>query len=275
MELLFERPPDRPWLRLLLSRRRGCEPGGSLPELSAEWSNAVPGDLAAYQRICGFPEGDALPLPYPQVLATSLHLQLLAHPLFPFSSIGLVHVSQSIERLRPLAVSDSIRIRTWADGLRQVRRGMEFDLHTEALTDGERAWIGKAAIFTRGGKGHGQKKPRPEQAPLEPVEEDIWEIPEDLGRRYTKVSGDFNPIHIHSLLAKPFGFPRAIIHGMWSLARCIASFPESVDRIDAGFQRPVLLPSKVRYVRAAAAGGHRAELLDPSTGKRHLWVESS
>jgi acyl dehydratase len=275
MELLFERPPDRPWLRLMLSRRRGVEPGGTLPGLRAEWSNVLPGDLAAYQGICGFPEGDGLPLPYPQVLATPLHLQLLAHPLFPFSSIGLVHVSQSIERFRPIASDEPLLLRCWADGLRQVRRGMEFDLHTEALSAGERVWLGRATIFTRTGKGHGQKKPRPEELPLVPLTEESWEIPENLGRRYTKISGDFNPIHIHALLAKPFGFSRAIIHGMWSLARCIASLPEPVDRIEAGFQRPVYLPSTVRYVSARTGEGRlRAELHDPESGKRHLWVES-
>ena len=37
------------------------------------------------------------------------------------------------------------------------------------------------------------------------------------------VSGDRNPIHMHELTAKAFGFPRAIAHGMWTKARCLAA----------------------------------------------------
>ena len=49
-----------------------------------------------------------------------------------------------------------------------------------------------------------------------------WKLGGDLGRRYAGVSGDRNPIHMHALSAKAFGFPRAIAHGMWSQARCLA-----------------------------------------------------
>ena len=45
----------------------------------------------------------------------------------------------------------------------------------------------------------------------------------DLGRRYAAVSGDRNPIHMHSLSAKALGFPGAIAHGMWTKARCLAA----------------------------------------------------
>jgi len=47
-------------------------------------------------------------------------------------------------------------------------------------------------------------------------------VPAGLGRRYSRVGGDINPIHLFDVTAKLFGFDRAIIHGMWTLARCVA-----------------------------------------------------
>ena len=55
-----------------------------------------------------------------------------------------------------------------------------------------------------------------------------WHLPDDLGRRYASVSGDRNPIHMHALTAKAFGFPRAIAHGMWTKARCLAALEPSL-----------------------------------------------
>ena len=72
-----------------------------------------------------------------------------------------------------------------------------------------------------------------------------WRLPGDLGRRYASVSGDMNPIHMHSLSAKAFGFPTAIAHGMFSAAAVLANIegqiPDAV-RYSVKFGKPVILP---------------------------------
>jgi acyl dehydratase len=63
------------------------------------------------------------------------------------------------------------------------------------------------------------------------------------------VSGDRNPIHMHSLAAKLFGFPRAIAHGMWTKSRCLAALsplPPSFT-VEAQFRKPILLPGEVVF----------------------------
>ena len=61
-----------------------------------------------------------------------------------------------------------------------------------------------------------------------------WRIPDDAGRRYAKVSGDVNPIHLSGLTAKAFGFKRAIAHGMWVKARVLGALsgrlPDALSR---------------------------------------------
>jgi acyl dehydratase len=81
-----------------------------------------------------------------------------------------------------------------------------------------------------------------------------WKLGGDLGRRYAAVSGDRNPIHMHSLTAKPLGFPGAITHGMWTKARCLAALdgrlPDSFA-VDVRFRKPILLPGRVEFASAA------------------------
>ncbi|MFJ1972959.1 MaoC family dehydratase [Streptomyces sp. NPDC087903] len=102
----------------------------------------------------------------------------------------------------------------------------------------------------------------PAAVPLSLVPEPLpvladWRLGADVGRRYGAVSGDRNPIHLHPLTARLFGFPRPIAHGMWTVARCLAAHgtPPAV-RIRAEFRAPVPLPGTVAY----AAEGGRFEL---------------
>ncbi|MPY64155.1 MaoC family dehydratase, partial [Streptomyces spongiae] len=84
-----------------------------------------------------------------------------------------------------------------------------------------------------------------------------WHLAGDVGRRYGAASGDRNPIHLHPLTARLFGFPRAIAHGMWTVARCLAEHgTPGAAFVRAEFRAPVLLPGTVTY----AAEGGRFEL---------------
>lgn len=105
--------------------------------------------------------------------------------------------------------------------------------------------------------GPGNTTPVPE---LPAVAE--WRLPGDLGRRYGAASGDRNPIHLYPLTARLFGFPRAIAHGMWTVARCLAETPDpdEVNGVRADFRAPVLLPATVTY--AADATGFQLRSAD-------------
>ncbi|WP_230396644.1 MaoC family dehydratase [Streptomyces blattellae] len=99
------------------------------------------------------------------------------------------------------------------------------------------------------------RTPQEEAGPLPVVAE--WRLAGDIGRRYAAASGDRNPIHLYPLTARPFGFRRAVAHGMWTLARCLAAHgvPERA-LVRAQFRAPVQLPGTVTY----AAQGERFEL---------------
>src|SRR6185295_14832767 len=96
-----------------------------------------------------------------------------------------------------------------------------------------------------------------------------WRLGGDLGRRYAAVSGDRNPIHMHSLTAKPLGFPRAIAHGMWTKARCLAAIESRLpDAFEVGvrFRKPILLPGRVEFASASEGYEIRFAVRDAKRG---------
>ena len=234
--------------------------GSEIPDVTLERSgvSATAQDVAAYARACGFRLRDELPATYPHVMAFDLHMQLMTDGRFPFGAIGLVHVENRITVERALRIDEPFDLRVRATPLEPHPKGRTFSLVSEARVDGEVVWEDESTMLRRGGGGDGgssggSKKKRSAPAPF--VAE--WSLPGDLGRRYAAVSGDSNPIHLHPLSARLFGFPRAIAHGMWTKARCLAALERDLpDRytVEVAFKKPILLPGKVVFGSEGAGG---------------------
>jgi len=214
--------------------------------------------LAVYERVCGFATGeDALPITYPHVLGFPLTMRLMSGRDFPLPLLGLVHTSIEITRRERLAALGEYELSVYVDGLAPHRRGTEAAVVTELRAGGDVVWESRSTYLARHGTATGSP-PRASQPPLPDIAE--WRLGADVGRRYAAVSGDRNPIHLHPLTARLFGFPRAIAHGMWTVARCLAArgAPDAA-RVRAEFRAPVLLPGTVtyaaRYERFELRGG--------------------
>lgn len=239
--------------------------GGDLPDTALATDVVIDRDhLAAYNRVCGFGQGDELPMTYPHVLGFPSQLKLMTGRGFPFALPGLVHIANRITRTRPLSASEAFVLRVHAENPRPHDRGTQFDVITTASVADEVVWTGTSTYLKRGG-GSGDR----EHTSRAPAPTAVWRVPADIGRRYADVSGDKNPIHLHALTAKAFGFPRAIAHGMWSKARCLAAFegrlPDACT-VDVRFKAPILLPANVDF----SAEDEHFGLWDPRTGRPHL-----
>jgi acyl dehydratase len=254
-------------------RRRG---GRELPDTAYALRGVRVGadHLAAYDRVCGLRLDDELPATYPHVLTFPLQVKLMTAADFPFPLAGSVHVANRITQARPLRLDDELELRTRVANLRDHPRGKQFDMISEALVGGETVWTDVSTYLRRSG----ESDPAPEREHREPPEPTaIWRVPADIGRRYAEVSGDRNPIHLHTLAAKLFGYPRAIAHGMWTKARCLAAFEGRLPAaftIDVRFKTPVLLPGKVGFAARSAGvsdgDGWRFELFGVRNGKPHV-----
>ncbi len=249
-------------------RRRG----GELPDTSYSLAGVRtdPEHLAAYNRVCGFRLADELPATYPHMLTYPLQIKLMTDTGFPFPLIGSVHVANRITQVRPLYLDEPLDLRVRVENLRDHPRGKQFDVVGEVLAGGEVAWTDVSTYLRRAG-GSGERERSERREPPAPTA--VWSVPDDIGRRYADVSGDRNPIHLYALTAKMFGFPRAIAHGMWTKARCLAAFegrlPDAYT-VDVAFKLPVLLPAKVGFAAHDTSTGWTFELFGARNGKPHV-----
>jgi hypothetical protein len=285
--------------------------GAEIPALELVLADVAvePDRLAAYAHVCGFSLRETLPATYPHALAFPLQLALMTDPAFPFAAIGLVHLENRIQLRRPLDIAERIELRVHATPLQPHPRGRTFALVSQTRVAGELVWEAHSTMLRRGpGGSHdgpGETSGEPgergggsgETGAGEGVGEagDVviasggvraracaregqpagarWRLPGDLGRRYAAVSGDRNPIHMHTLSAKAFGFRRAIAHGMWTKARCLAALegllPDAYA-VEARFRRPIELPATVAFAETRAGAGVDFAVSDAARGTPHL-----
>ncbi len=223
-------------------------------------------------------------------------MRLMTGRAFPLPVLGLVHTWIEIAPHRPVEPTEPLELTVYAQELNRHRRGTEVTMTTEARVAGELVWESRSGYLSR----HAPRRPEPDRTrtpsaaeagastpsaaeaganlcsrprarqvargprpPRELPARAEWSLPGDLGRRYGAVSGDRNPIHLYPLTARLFGFPRAIAHGMWTAARCLAETrdPAAVRTVRIDFRAPVLLPAIVTY--AADAAGDAFALRGP------------
>lgn len=210
-----------------------------------------PAAVAAYARVCGFRLADALPPTYPHVLGFPLQVELMARRSFPLPLPGLVHVVNTIAVHRPVGAGEALRVAVHAERFAAHPKGATVDLVTAVDAGGERVWDGRSTYLARGARAPGPDtgtSPATPDGPFDGPPSAVWRVPDDTGRRYAAVSGDVNPIHLHPLAARAFGFPRAIAHGMWTAARAVAALEGRLPgalTVDVAFGRPLLLPGRV------------------------------
>ena len=97
-------------------------------------------NVAAYAAVTGLRYGDTVPLTYPFVLTFPTVMELITGFDFPFSAMGSVHVENHITRYRPIAVTDTVGIRTHAENLREHRKGLLVDVVTDVSVGNDVAW---------------------------------------------------------------------------------------------------------------------------------------
>jgi acyl dehydratase len=252
-----------------------------------------PAALARYAKVCGFPLRDELPVTYPHVLAFPLQMALMTDGSFPFGAVGLVHIENRITQHRPIGVGEELEIRVRPTPLEPHPRGRSFSVLTEVLSHEEPVWESASRMLRRGGgqaAGNAASSRSPEEtaggSPVgghaavdaaaqspQPEASSEWHLPGDLGRRYAAVSGDRNPIHMHRLSAKAFGFPRAIAHGMWTKARCLAALQDRLPdafSVEVRFRKPILLPAHVQFLSATEGEQIEFTVRDAKLGTPYL-----
>lgn len=242
------------------------------------YARATAGEgIAAFRS----PEMVAPPF-YPATWELGLALEMFAGLENPLPLGPMVHVSTEMVWARPVRPGEPVRCRVELERVERAPRGLR-------LTVLSRNWMGAGqlccqgtSVFmlrVRGPRDDSSRAPEPRGEPAEPrapadgwAELGRWELPAGAGRRYARVSGDYNPIHLWPWTARPFGFRAPILHGFATAARAAHGLIEQRLRGDAlalrrmriAFRAPLPLPSTAallvsdagpeRWFRVAAPG---------------------
>ncbi|WP_417565634.1 MaoC/PaaZ C-terminal domain-containing protein [Marinobacter sp.] len=251
----------------------------TIPELSARLLGVSTGgdNLKRYRRVCGFASHNHLPLTWPHVLAFPLHLKLLTEKSFPLPLLGLVHLRNTITQHRPIGAGENLDISVGLGNSLKSSRGVEFDLITEARSAGKLVWEEASTTLFRQPQDDGTSQGKKSPPELEHYSNTLSiRAEESIGRRYARVSGDSNPIHMHALSAKVFGFPQAIAHGMWTKAHALAILEQQegwrpgATRVSCQFKKPLFLPGTAQLNWQTGDRGWDYQVLNAKGDSPHL-----
>ncbi|WP_176819184.1 MaoC family dehydratase [Ferrimonas sediminum] len=198
--------------------------------------------LEKYNAFCGFASG-SLPLSYLFVATQPVQLMLLIQRDVPVKPLGMIHLGVSFELLQPLSLEQEYDFTLKVGDQQETIKGLEFELIGEFYLAGQcvARYVSRCLLKLDGPR----KRGRPTREPKIAYD---WKaigqiaLEEADARRYASISGDYNPIHLHRLTAKPFGFDAPIAHGMYLVAKMLASVNEPLTQASFQFQRPVLMP---------------------------------
>jgi len=247
--------------------------GDVLPGLSARVNGLTikPEHLAAYKKVCEFGVEGNVPATYLHMLAFPLVLKILIQQDFPLRAMGQVHLRNEISVLAAFDIKQPINMTAGVGGSVLTSRGLEWDIDLVATVDNQTVWTSKSTFLHRCKTAVAKGRIKAVTGKGEPHN---WSVPADIGRRYARVSGDYNPIHLADMTAKLFGFKGAIAHGMWSKARCLAALeqqlPEEGYSVAVNFNRPLFLPSQALFFTHELKGKQQFSLCNPRGDQSHL-----
>lgn len=202
------------------------------------------------------------PLTFFYLLAQRAHLAMMLDKRFPWPILGMVHVANKMEWLglynprMPLILHVEIQLPERAATRKRVR-----PLYIVEFMQQEHCILRCESSYQVGGGSNtaANRRLKSDRLDLSAWQQlDIWQLDNASGRRYARLSGDYNPIHLHPWLSRWFGFNQPIIHGMYSVARIEADiereFGTSVTSMDVVFKRPLTLPNQaVSHIQRSSA----------------------
>ena len=235
---------------------------------SIAFSASLPWDELRYQRFrtaISDPH-EAIPATYPAAVLTPLFVSIVADKRFPFPPIGLIHRSEDIRVLSPIPHDAPLHLRTELGASKPCPAGAVFALHSEASVDGEVVWQCTSEIEWKHPKTKRNRSAPAEVSSLS--QRSAVTVDLSLARAYAAASGNRDPIHTSPFLARRFGLPGVIIHGLWTMARAQALLPKCTTpfRLTARFRKPVVVPTNLTFSWDTHTDETQFQVQDAQTG---------
>lgn len=264
--------------------KAGLSKAETLPGTEARATvTADAGKHADFVHLMGDNVTDHLHPGYVHALGFPLTMSLLVRKDFPLPLLGMLHITNHVTQTRGIELDEPMELIASIENPRSHYAGTLIDSIVRVNLGGDEVMTDTAGYLVRGSDLGGPRPERPEREEFVPGEaQSVWKLAGDTGREYARVSGDANPIHLTKLTAKPFGFDRPIVHGMYNASRAYSATGIGNDgQRDwfVEFEAPVVLPGTVhfgierRYGRADYAGWREAEGDKPPRRHFNGWVK--
>jgi acyl dehydratase len=235
----------------LLTLRRGIKikPSGIVLDSVYEEVMVDQGVLQKYVTMMWWTQ--QAPFAYLYILAQRAQTALMLEKAFTIAIPGLVHLSNQLEELADYDMQQPFKIEV-AGEVPYKEDGPLVMTFTVDFLQKERKVATCTSVYLakRKRKQPSSRRPKKEEVVRSdtPVFSEEWDISAHLGKQYAKASGDINPIHTSTLVAKVMGFPSRILHGWYSAGRALKSAETFLGKpmkgITVDFKSPVYLPSK-------------------------------
>lgn len=242
--------------------------------------------LTAGERIPDFTgENALLPPTLPSLWETALALEVLSSAGIGLPRGGLIHIESELFAIRPMHASERFRTRVELDRVEAHARGTRLVLRSRNWNAaGDLCCENTAHLLARSGVPARAVGDAPARSP-EVVQWRVLrevQLPANLGWRYARLSGDYNPIHLWPWSARLLGFRRPILHGYCIealvahilISELLAGESRALRRLVIAFRAPILLPARVRLEVSPSDGtGSGFRLVDARDPSQRPYAE--
>jgi len=258
-----------------------------LPELTLKVSDFAINteQFNQYLESFGFNENDKVPAPFFYLATQTSQLFLLTQSRFPLSPAGLVHLGVCFEQHQEMLSKD------WNNSQsgnyifmsivnqRHSKKGLVFDIETEFYDQNQTTYLKITNTYLARAIRVNSHEGLPVLCDLNPEDLSSSTLPvasialnQHAGKRYARLSGDYNPIHLSRFSAKLFGFKQPIIHGIFLVSKAYAQLhnqpsPPPLKGIFQ-FKSPFYLPGQGQL--AIHTQGQGSSVLVHSNNQAHL-----
>jgi hypothetical protein len=184
----------------------------SFSKISAKWKGHKINEkhLEEFNNICRIDRKEDVSPIYPLTLIYPLIQRILCRKEAPLSMFRVLNNRIQLLQHQSLRIDDTFDIHCELTGYRIRPKGLEIYISSVLKTAETPVWQNIQTFYYRGKFGTPDEEYKPPMHDLIPDSEHIktWFLPEGIGRRFSKISGDTNAIHYSKRWARMFGFER-------------------------------------------------------------------
>lgn len=236
-----------------LNRSSKFDAGEPFPQITARYNGVVidKARLAEFSSLCGTENSDKLPVIFPFTLIYPLLQRILAHRAAPLSLFQVLNSRMQVLQYRRIGINESLDLSCQIAGHRLREKGLEMDIASVVKSSGTTVWENTQTFYYRGKFGMPDNDYTPPQFKSIPnaPETARWFLQGGIGRRFSRVSGDGNPLHYWKLYARLFGFKRDFVQPLLilgsSLKYLLKSSNENAIALDIVLKAPIYYESNI------------------------------